>query len=50
MWKLKEPDKKEQFQQLLKTKLPKDETQSMVEEWDRFEIGFIEAAEEVCGQ
>jgi hypothetical protein len=48
IWKLKEIDNKEQFQQLLRTKLPKDETQSVEEEWGRFKTGFIEAAEEVC--
>jgi hypothetical protein len=31
---LKETDKKEQFQQLLRTKSPEDETQSVEEEWD----------------
>jgi hypothetical protein len=50
IWKLKEPDKKEQFQHLLKNKLPKDETQSVEEEWNRFKAGFIETAQEVCGQ
>jgi hypothetical protein len=46
---LKDTDK-QQFQQLLRTKLPKDETQSVKEDWDRFKTGFTEAAEEVCGQ
>jgi hypothetical protein len=32
------------------TKLPKDETQSVEEEWGRFKTGFIERAEEVYGQ
>jgi hypothetical protein len=50
IWKLKEPDKKYQFQQLLRTKLSKDGTQSLEEEWYRFKAGFIETAEEVCGQ
>jgi hypothetical protein len=50
IWKLKERDKKEQFQQLLRTKLPNYETQSVEEKWDRFKTGFTKAAEEVCGQ
>jgi hypothetical protein len=50
IWKLKETDKKEKFQQLLKTNLPIDETRSVEEELDRFKTGFIEAAEEVCGR
>jgi hypothetical protein len=50
IWKLKQTDKKEQFQQLFWAKLPKDETQSVEEEWDRFKTGFTEAAKEVCGQ
>jgi hypothetical protein len=36
--------------ELLKTKLPKDEVQSVKEEQDRLKVGFIETAEEVCGQ
>jgi hypothetical protein len=47
---LKETDKKEQFQQLLRTKLFKDETQSVEEELDRFQTGFTEAVKEVSGQ
>jgi predicted secreted Zn-dependent protease len=47
---LKNPDKKEQFQQLLKTTLLKNETQSVKEEWDRFKSGIIERPEEVYGQ
>jgi hypothetical protein len=49
IWKLKETNKKEQFQKLLRTKLPKDETQCVEEDWDRFKTGSIVAAEEVCG-
>jgi hypothetical protein len=49
VWNLKEPDKKEQFQRLLRTKLPKDEEQSVEEDWGRYKAGFIET-EEVCGQ
>jgi hypothetical protein len=47
---LKELDKKEQFQQLLRTNLHKDETQSIKEERDRFKTGFRKRAEKVCGQ
>jgi hypothetical protein len=50
IWKLEEPHKKEQFQQLLRTKLLKDVTHSVEKEWGRFETGFIEAGEEVCDQ
>jgi hypothetical protein len=34
IWKLKDSDKKEQFQQLLRIKLCKYETQIVEEEWD----------------
>jgi hypothetical protein len=47
---LKETDKKEQFHQLLRTKLLKAETRLVVEEWNRCKKGFIEAAEEICGE
>jgi hypothetical protein len=36
IWKLKEADKEENFQELLRTKLPKDKTQLVEEECDRF--------------
>jgi hypothetical protein len=49
IWKLKQPDKKQQFEQLLRIKLSKDETQSVEEEWGGFKAGFTETAEEVCG-
>jgi hypothetical protein len=46
---LKETDKKEQFQHLLRITLPNDEIQSVEEVWDTFKTGFVEA-EEVSGQ
>jgi hypothetical protein len=35
IWKLKDRDQKEQFQQLSRTQLPKDETQSVEEKWQK---------------
>lgn len=49
MWKLKHQDDKEIFTELLKTKSPKAEIQSVEEEWDRLKVSFIETTEEVCG-
>jgi hypothetical protein len=49
-WKLKEQQTKENYIEILKKKVPRDEIKDVETEWERFKGSLVEAAEEVCGR
>ena len=50
VWKLKEDETREKFQEELKKEIPKGEVSSVEEEWTCFKNGFVKCAVNTCGR